>query len=459
MDDLFSSCTRMRDILVNRCLDPPEGLQELNLNLSTEELLSADRAFTYADLFAMLGNKSTVAWITPHTYVTYGMLLDGSCRSCFNADGKVLCGLARSTEHLLEICDVILRLLAASVVHSVTLHNWYHRDGTMINAASLAYLMEQCLSLKALTLEHLKLDQDHCRVLGTYSRPDLEIVLDRCKLTSAGASALAEVLGRNQGPTKLVVCNVDNIVLADGLRGNSRLKRLRPQISNSREVEDRQFLAIAGALRDNKGLVDLNLNSCLVSDETWNAICDSLKTHPTLEFLDLRVYFTNTTTAPAVITSRMQALENMMKVNTSIHTLHLDSRFSEHELHRESIVPYLATNRHRSHVRAIQKTRPFVYRAKVLGQALFAARTDPNRFWMLLSGNAEVTFPSTTATIAAATNLLEPRSASASSNTAAVTITSAVTVTAIRAASTTDASAVDIIASPTDCQLKRKARP
>jgi hypothetical protein len=57
----------MRDILVNRGLDPPEGLQELNLNLSTEELLSAERAFTYADLFAMLGNKSTVAWITPHT--------------------------------------------------------------------------------------------------------------------------------------------------------------------------------------------------------------------------------------------------------------------------------------------------------------------------------------------------------------------------------------------------------
>jgi hypothetical protein len=116
-----------------------------------------------------------------------------------------------------------------------------------------------------------------------------------------------------------------------------------------------------------------------VSDETWNAVCDSLKTHPTLEVLDLRVYFTNTATAPVVITSRTQALANMLKVNTSIHTLHLDPRlYREDELFRGSVISYLATNRHWSRVRAIQKTRPLVYRAKVLGPALFAVRTDPN---------------------------------------------------------------------------------
>jgi hypothetical protein len=34
----------------------PERLQELNLDVSTEELLGAEGAFTYADLCAMLGN-------------------------------------------------------------------------------------------------------------------------------------------------------------------------------------------------------------------------------------------------------------------------------------------------------------------------------------------------------------------------------------------------------------------
>ena len=52
MERLFSPCTRYRDLL----LEEFEGtnlelLRELNLDVSTEELLSAERAFTYADLY------------------------------------------------------------------------------------------------------------------------------------------------------------------------------------------------------------------------------------------------------------------------------------------------------------------------------------------------------------------------------------------------------------------------
>jgi hypothetical protein len=46
------------------------------------------------------------------------------------------------------------------------------------------------------------------------SRPDLEIELDLCKITSAGASALAEVLGRNQIPTTIDDCGIDNILFS-----------------------------------------------------------------------------------------------------------------------------------------------------------------------------------------------------------------------------------------------------
>jgi hypothetical protein len=138
-----------------------------------------------------------------------------------------------------------------------------------------------------------------------------------------------------------------------------------------------------------------------VSDETWNAICDSLKTHPTLEVLDFRVDFTNTTQAPVVLKSRIQALTDMMKVNTSIHTIQL---YLRHVLFRGSVIPYLDTNRLRPRVRAIQKALPSAYRAKVLGRALLLARTDPNRFWILLSGNADiVAFQLTTATTTRAT--------------------------------------------------------
>jgi hypothetical protein len=80
-------------------------------------------------------------------------------------------------------------------------------------------------------------------------------VVDCCRLTNAGTSALTEVIGRNQGPTKLDCIEIDIVALADGLRGNSRLKSLSLQVSRSLEDGNREVLVIAGALQENKGLV------------------------------------------------------------------------------------------------------------------------------------------------------------------------------------------------------------
>jgi hypothetical protein len=446
---LFSSCTGLRGQLESQGFfewlgGNPEHLWELNLDVSTEELLSAERAFTYVDLYALLANKDTAAWLTPHAAVvrkgarqahTWGPLVEDFC-FCFSVDGKEINALAASSEHLSEVCDVVLKLLAVSAVRSVSLHKSRYED-VSINASTLACLIEQCHSLKLLSLNDFDMDEDHCRVLGTFSRPDLEIDLIRCTFTHPGTtSALAEVLGRNQGPTKLHLCYINNLVLADGLRGNSRLKSLRFRFSDSNDVRNQELLAIAGALRENKGLVALDLSffNLRVSDETWHAVCDSLKTHPTLEILNLSVHFVNTTTARALPTSSwMSALANMLKVNTSIHTIHLESRYRQHELFHESVFPYLDTNRLRPRVTAIQKTLPSAYRAKVLGRALLSARTDPNRFWILLSGNVDiVAFQLTTATTTLAANLPIITSAPV----VAVTSNAASAATVTRAAST-----------------------
>jgi hypothetical protein len=93
-----------------------------------------------------------------------------------------------------------------------------------------------------------------------YSKAGLKIELNRCKLTSAGRSALAEVLGSNQGPTKLDRCVIDYSILANGLRGNSRLKSLNPLISWHHDAGNHEVLAIAGALKENKDLVDLDVS-------------------------------------------------------------------------------------------------------------------------------------------------------------------------------------------------------
>jgi hypothetical protein len=119
-----------------------------------------------------------------------------------------------------------------------------------------------------------------------------------------------------------------------------------------------------------------------LTSETWNAVCDSLKTHPTLQVLKLRLEVRPLGVAPlalAVLKSRIQALVDMLKVNKSIHTICFTQLYySEHEPFREATIPYLETNRLRPRVCAIQKVYPAAYRAKVLGRALLAVRTDAN---------------------------------------------------------------------------------
>jgi hypothetical protein len=444
MERLFSPCTRLHDMLESHRLHSREPFYELNMDVSTEDFLSAERAFTYADLHAALGNDETLMWLTPHAFVAregLGMLtyladVDMIYSFQFDTDGNGLIAFALSPEHLLEICDVLLRLLAASVVHSVVLDMFLSSD--TIDAPSLAHLMEHCKSLKVLRLTSLKLDEHHCRVLETYSRPDLEIELKDCEVTGSGASALAEALGRNRGPTRLERCKINDDILADGLRGNSRLKSFSRNFSEDFDAVNRQARAIANALQQNKGLVELSLNNYHnVSNETWDAICDSLKTHPALEVLTLFASGRPALLAPDGITSRIQALVDMIKGNTSIHKLLIDNCYSNHELFRGSVTPYLETNRLRPRLLAIQKTRPIAYRAKVLGRALLSNRTDANKFWMLLSGNAEIAFPSRTTTIEGVANLLTPAAAALTS-----TLTTSVTgiLSTATAAVTRDAS-------------------
>jgi hypothetical protein len=149
----------------------------------------------------------------------------------------------------LQIYDAVFRVLAVSVVHSAILHKWYCFDNAVINAPSLAYLLEHCQSLKALTLRNLEMDEDHGRVLGAYSRPDLDIEMIYCVITVAGASVLVEVHGRNQGPTKLDNCDIDTLLLADG-------KHLISQFSGNIEDRNRQLLAMVDSIRENRGLVE-----------------------------------------------------------------------------------------------------------------------------------------------------------------------------------------------------------
>jgi hypothetical protein len=243
---------------------------------------------------------------------------------------------------------------------------------------------------------------------------------------------------------------------------------LTPTFSSNLEVDIRELLAAAGALSENRGLVELILTcyGLRLNDETWGAIIDSLKAHPTLEILDLRGAFMVDTATPTLPKSQAHKLVDMMKVNMSIHTIHLHDSLSPHDFFRGAVIPYLETNRFRPRPLGIQKTRPIAYRAKLLGRALLAVRTDPNRFWMLVSGNAEIAFPSKTTTIVAAANLPTPATAAATTTATGSFPTAVAAATAATSAATpstgflpTMAAAAAATAAIPSTDHKRKARP
>jgi hypothetical protein len=175
-------------------------------------------------------------------------------------------------------------------------------------------------------------------------------------------------------------------------------------VDHGRALLDRVPAVPFYLLHEHQSLFATEIVPCVRTEQSHavHAVCASLKTRPTLEVLQLSLGRINPSTVPAVITSQIQALLDMMRMNMSILKIHLHDQYLDHDFFRGSVIPYLETNRLRPRVRAIQTTRPIPYRAGVLGRALLAARSDANSFWMLLSGNAEVAFPSRTTTIAVA---------------------------------------------------------
>jgi hypothetical protein len=72
-------------------------------------------------------DRRYVAWLTPHAAIARAVSmrewiqLPAAGRFDCNTDGKETVAWAFSPEHLLELCDVVIRVLVASAIHSVNL--------------------------------------------------------------------------------------------------------------------------------------------------------------------------------------------------------------------------------------------------------------------------------------------------------------------------------------------------
>jgi hypothetical protein len=136
-----------------------------------------------------------------------------------------------ATEMAMATCNFLVRLLAASEKREV-----YIMNGSIellpVSGPTLSHLFERSReTLIKVSLGFMILNEEHIRALAIASAPrhELRLVLQFCRLSDNDAcrNSFAQWLQSGGGPTELCQCHIDSHVLADSLKGNSRLGNLR----------------------------------------------------------------------------------------------------------------------------------------------------------------------------------------------------------------------------------------
>jgi hypothetical protein len=252
-----------------------------------------------------------------------------------------------------------------------------------------SFLQENRICLGKVLLDCMILNEDQCLALETMSRLDVELNFRHCILTDGAAGAFVECLQSSRGAVKLQNCNIDSLILASALTGDSRVTRLK---QHSLLRNDADMAVLRTALANNRSMVDLDLSGrCSISDENWSILCESLKAHPTLTTLNLLSEASDLSDEQKA--HRTRAVAEMMKENTVLHTIHFNRGERNHQIYAESILPYLESNLYRPRVLGIKKA-DIALRRPLLGRALQmeSVRNDSNLLWMFLSGNPDAVF-------------------------------------------------------------------
>jgi hypothetical protein len=408
-EELFAPTTRYRDLYNSKNIDSEEALPlsftEVDLAISCEDLLKTE--CTWEDFCVLARNN--IVWMTDNIFVQSGSFSTES--SAFFSQRPLTIRLGKSfgndaleirvltgSEGVSVVCEILLQLLASSA--QATKVHLTGQGALPISASALRKFQKQTRNLQQLSLWCFTLLEDQCRALAatpaiTNNGRPLEIELFYCKLYDAGATnALVEAIRHNRGPTKLERCEIDTCLLADALRGNTSVKALTLRCSYGNAAKDRVAIrALVQGLEQNRGLVRLDLSNRVVNNENWKALCKSIKTHPSLEVLGLRTTTSSTERRDPEFKitgkNRMLDLEEMLKVNTLMHTIDLKSFECDESILQHSIQPRLKRNLYQPRVSAMKKDDSLL-RAKLLGRALESKQESPDALWMFLSQNEDI---------------------------------------------------------------------
>jgi hypothetical protein len=392
IEALFRPTTRFRGRL-------PHGFTELELlpGLTVENVRATGVSWEGFRRFL----QGKLVWMSPDVYIC-SQYFSGLGESVLSfgsdvgrTDLRVHVRSRMAAAAAMATCDFLLRLLATCEIPSVYIIGLSNSMSLPVSGAGLSLFFQESQScLRQVTFRYVALSEDQCRALATMSRLDVKLELWVCSLSSDAEVAFVECLKSDRGPITLNQCDIDGQILARALTGRSRVTSLR-LVPLNRIADDAGMGPLFTALANNRGLVDLELRECSISNENLAILCQSLQAHPTLTSLHLVT--TRPTLRPGGRISlvnnqkkhRTRMLADMMQRNTSVHTVTLSGKESDQKIYMADILPLLETNRYRPRVLAVKKTKDKPFREKVLGRALDSVKTDPNLLWMFLSENVD----------------------------------------------------------------------
>jgi hypothetical protein len=411
--DMYSEIPRNREPL-------SEEFTEVELTANWEDFVSS--GVTWNDFLSFCEHR--LIWLTPEVFITveesfaatgfgidyqYLFAVKDVFKSWIEAQDFKIYGATAA--HATAIFDGIFRLLATSDAESLCLSC---HDGSNLmssqenNETPRVYLFpvpgpvlsrylisqQSTTSLKTLRLEDMTLDKEHCIALEINDRTDLEIELSNCKLTDDGTQAFLDSQRRNKGPDKLLNCKMDVSVLAEAVRGNTSLKSLKPcgELDHD-QLSPGDFETLAQALKENEGLVTLDIAGQPIIEESWRLILKSIQNHPSLQVLDLHLTPSSRKMSSATKTERMLAIVEMLQVNTVILQIHMLLHECDKQVLQDLINPRLQLNLYRLRVRAI-KVAPGMLRRKLVACALGKVSKNINLLWLILRENVDTDFQS-----------------------------------------------------------------
>jgi hypothetical protein len=282
--------------------------------------------------------------------------------------------------------SVFWRAIMASNSVKVSLRSNGDHSSGLPSGPLLSQFLRESPSLQVLDFRMFDFKEEHCRALATLQGTNLKVKLNECALEPLNAEdTFIEWFRNNEVVTELEDCQMGCRILS-ALSGNNSVKRL-----SLRFLGEKKIRSLAQALPGNMGIEHLTICDFDFNNETWSLLFRSLSRHPRVGILSFTSNSSGSPLQPlpaALKTARMNAIIQMLRLNTVVHTIDLAVYSRDEEKYQNSILPRLEMNRtcFEAQRQAVKRADPSI-RPQLLGRALHVVRFNPELVYLFLSEN------------------------------------------------------------------------